>query len=113
MTNKHAKNLIINKYGCKCFMTGVVLTKPSDLSFHHILKKQHGGRATVENGANLIYEIHQWLHNNIESKNKEMFYLINECLKLYKKCLDLNKTELINEYEEEIMPLFREKIKRR
>lgn len=108
--NKRIKKILINKYGCFCMMTGISVQKDSDLSYHHIVKREYGGRTTIENGATLLIEIHQWLHNNIESKDKEMFYLINECLKLYKKCLDLNKTELINEYEEEIMPLFRKEL---
>ena len=91
-------------------LTGIKVQRDSDLSYHHIIKKEHGGRTNIENGATLLIEIHQWFHNNIESKNKERFYLINECLKLYKKCLDLNKTELIKEYEEEIMPLFRKEL---
>ena len=111
--NKKIKLKLINIYGCRCMLTGISVQKDSNLSYHHIIKKEHGGRTNIENGAALLIEIHQWLHNNIESKDKEMFCLINECLKLYKKCLDLNKTELIKEYEEEIMPLFRKELSKR
>lgn len=111
MTNKHAKRLLINKYGCRCMLTGIKVDK---LTYHHTtVKVEHGGKTSIQNGSNLSDEIHRWLHCAIEHKDKELYLLINECLQLYKECLDANNTELIEEYENEIMPLFREKIKRK
>lgn len=66
-------------------------------------KKEQGGKATVENGVNLERDIHSWLHS-FECHDIEMYYLINECLLLYKKCLDQNLEELVQDYETEIMP---------
>ena len=106
MKNSEAKGKLNIKYGARCLLTNVKLQKGS---YHHIIKKEFGGQATVENGANLVKEIHQWLHNEIETKNIEQYHLINECLMLYKKCLDTNNRELIEMYENECMPLFYEK----
>lgn len=106
MKNGEARNRLNIKYGARCLLTNVKLQKGS---YHHIWKKEWGGTATEENGANLVPDIHQWLHNVIEANDIELFYLINECLQLYKKCLDTNNQELIEQYEQECMPLFYEK----
>lgn len=46
------------------------------ITFHHIKKKEKGGKATVENGALLKGYNHRWLHSlPIEKQN-----IINECL---------------------------------
>lgn len=106
MTNSTVKNLLINKEGCKCLLTGYYVDK-SQLTYHHIEKKEWGGKATVENGANLIGQIHSWLHCAIEYNDKELFILINECLLLYKQCMEQDKTELVEMFENECQPLFR------
>lgn len=109
MTNSQAKNILINKEGCKCLLTGYAVQR-EQLTFHHIEKKEWGGKATPENGANLIGSIHNWLHCAIEHNDKELFYLINECLLLYKECIDKDLTDLIRQFEEECQPLFKEKV---
>lgn len=105
--NGYAKEQLKILYGCKCMLTGIKEKKK--LTFHHIIKAEHGGPATANNGANLIGEIHSWLHCSIENNDPELFALINECLQLYKICLDLNEQRLIEHYEQECMPLFHEK----
>jgi hypothetical protein len=92
-------------YGCRCLLTNV---KSNRLDYHHIDKKEYGGKVTVDNGVNLIKEIHEWLHR-LENTDIELFYLINECLKLYKQCLDRDEKALIEQYETECIPLFYEK----
>lgn len=82
--------------------------KQGNLTFHHIKKKADGGPDTVDNGALLISDIHEWLHNNIECKNIELFRLINDCLKLYKQCIIEERQELIDQFTNEVMPLCRE-----
>lgn len=94
-------------YGCRCLLTGI---EDEKLTRHHIIKKEYGGEDSVENLALLCGKIHQWLHS-LEKSDKELFYLINECLKLYKYCIDNDCYDLINEYETEIMPLMLKKIK--
>lgn len=110
MENLEAKIQISILYGCRCMLTGL---KTKNLTYHHILKKEYGGKATVKNGADIITEIHQWLHNNIELNDRELFELINECLDLYKQCVDYGELELILQWEDECMPLFREKVERK
>ena len=111
MSNKEAKLQIRLKYGSYCFMTGYKLNK--DATYHHIVKKQHGGLPNAENGAILSSAIHNHLHSVIEHENKQQFALINECLNLYKKCMDKNEENLIEQYEGEIMPFFRQMIKKK
>ena len=94
-------------YGCRCLLTGIQQDK---LTRHHIIKKEYGGEDTVDNLALLYGKIHQWLHS-LEKSDKELFYLINECLKLYKYCMDNDYYDLMNQYETEIMPLMLQKIK--
>ena len=107
MKNGEAKEQLIVLYGCRCMLTNI--KGKQGLTYHHLLKKVNGGKATVENGANLQHLIHQWLHNEIETNDIQLFHLINECLQLYKKCIDEQQTELIEQYENEIMPLFYKK----
>jgi hypothetical protein len=109
MSNKGAKETLKTLYGCRCMLTGV---KAKRLQYHHIYKKEYGGRATVENGANVINEIHRFTHEQ-ERIDKELFYLINDCLLCYKECIDRGLTELVEEYECEVMPEYRRVLARR
>lgn len=76
-SNKSAKNKLIELYGEECFIEKLHLRpngykekykskgqykRMKQLTFHHIVKKEHGGRATVENGALLSAENHSWFH---------------------------------------------------
>lgn len=103
MSNSYAKDLLKIRYGNYCMMTGVKL---KGLQYHHIEKQEHGGEATLQNGALLEDKIHHWLHSSVELNDIKLFYLINECLLLYKKCIDIDNIDLINEYEQQCMPLF-------
>ena len=106
--NKSAKESLNILYGSRCMLTGI---KQKRLTYHHCqAKKEQGGKATVENGVNLIGDIHSWLHCDIECHDIEMYYLINECLLLYKKCLDQGLEELVQDYEQEIMPMYRKQL---
>lgn len=48
-----------------------------DLTFHHIVKRENGGKREIENGALLIPVAHQYLHL-IEYKDKETYNAINK-----------------------------------
>lgn len=103
-SNKAAKKLLELQYGKKCFLTGYYSKK---LTYHHTAQKRaNGGKATVENGSNILPLLHQWLHNNIEQEDKNLYWLINECIILYKMSIDLEKEDLQKEYEEEVMPIY-------
>lgn len=107
MKNSQAKNILVNQEGCRCLLTGYKVQR-EQLTFHHLLKKEYGGQAAPENGANLLPKIHEWLHNAIEHNDRELFELINDCLLCYKQALRTNNTELIEQFENECQSLFRE-----
>ena len=106
--NRSSKERLAIMYGYRCMLTNV---KTKQLTFHHLSKREWGGQATVENGVNLAKEPHQWLHL-VETQDFETFMDLNECLALYKKCIDMGMTELIQDYETDIVPKVRERIKK-
>ncbi|MBR4260682.1 MAG: HNH endonuclease [Clostridia bacterium] len=52
----------------------------SDVTFHHIIKREDGGRRDIENGALLMPVAHQYLHL-IEYKDIETYNAINRIFK--------------------------------
>ena len=93
--NQRAREELEILYGAKCMLTGW----SERLSYHHlIIKACDGGQSTVENGALLNREVHTFLHSE-ENRNKQLYNELNECLILYKLCLELNETECLNEWE--------------
>lgn len=93
--NKKAKEALIRLYGAECFIEKLHLrqdTEPrkytgkaqykrmKELSYHHILEKKNGGKATIENGALLSVENHAWFNKQSRAKQKEM----NEKFQQYK-----------------------------
>lgn len=109
MKNREAKIALIKVYGSRCLLTGT-LALSRDLTYHHITKKEHGGPATVENGAQVLPSPHEWLHNELENLHPELFELVNECLQLYKLAMDQHNQPLIDEYENEVMPAVKERV---
>lgn len=61
-----------------CFM-GYKLDK--NATFHHIVKKEHGGKEEIDNGAVLNPFAHQYLHI-IECKDIRTYESINKILKV-------------------------------
>lgn len=55
----------------------------SDMTFHHILKREHGGKEVVENGALLmpVASAHQYLHL-IECKENDTYVALNKLFKM-------------------------------
>ena len=101
MSNSNAparKNLEV-LYGCRDMLTGI----KGQMTFHHLFKKADGGRSTIKNGALLIKQTHAWL-TNMEYEDIELYNLVNECLDLYKQCIDYGNIDLIKQYENEVMP---------
>ena len=97
--NKTKRNLLIHKYGNKCFIEELGLRteaeirsdlkrykskkqrrKMNKLTYHHIIAKCKGGETTEENGALLRYINHIWLHSLPAVQQKE----INQLLLQYK-----------------------------
>lgn len=67
MSNKSAKNELIKLYGAECFIDKLHLRptnqkykgksqkkKMKQLTYHHILEKRNGGKATVENRSVIV-----------------------------------------------------------
>lgn len=92
-SNKSAKNKLIELYGEECFIEKLHLRKGGykekytgkaqrekmkQLTYHHIVKKEQGGRATVENGALLSAENHSWFHKQTPTKQAELNRIFQE-----------------------------------
>lgn len=132
MSNKSAKEKLIKLFGAECFIDKLHLRKDTErhytskgqmkrmkqLTYHHIKEKRNGGKATVENGAILSVENHEWFNEQSEEDQK----LMNKAFQEYKKCklefvddLDLDikvVTAIIDIPEEKKQKYNRAKVKR-
>lgn len=111
-SNKSAKEQLIRLYGPYCFIEKLHLRKDKNrhytskgqmkrmkqLTYHHILERRNGGKATVENGALLSAENHQWFNQQSETKQAEM----NRKFQEYKASFEECRLELIDASMEEI-----------
>lgn len=94
-SNRAARIKLEHKYGKKCMIEALGIryipkserrkikgyNKYQDqLTFHHILEKSKGGKATEENGAVIKGYNHSWLHTLPESEKQQ----INQALQEYK-----------------------------
>jgi hypothetical protein len=92
-SNKRAKQKLIELYGEECFIDKLHLRpggykgeykgkgqykKMKQLTYHHIQKKEHGGRATVENGALLSAENHAWFNKQSPAVQEELNRIFQE-----------------------------------
>jgi hypothetical protein len=91
-SNKKVKEELIRRYGNKCFIERLKLRdtrglkykgcgqykRMKQLTYHHIRMKKNGGRATIENGALLSAENHQWFHKQSMAKQSTMNYMFQE-----------------------------------
>lgn len=99
MSNKRAKERLIQLYGAECFIEKLQLRKDTEprqytskgqrkrmkqLTYHHIREKQYGGKATVENGAILSEENHIWFNEQSKEAQKKM----NELFQRYKNSVE-------------------------
>lgn len=97
MTNRQAKLKLIELYGAECFIEKLHLRedtklrkyagkaqmkKMRQLTYHHIQERRNGGKATVENGAILSEENHQWFNKQTPEKQAEL----NRKFQEYKQC---------------------------
>ena len=87
-----------------CFM-GYTLDKTA--SFHHIVKREKGGKEEISNGAVLNKTAHEYLHI-IEYKDIETYIAINKILKIINEQRDKPTIEqlqiiskLLSMFEEE------------
>lgn len=106
MSNKKAKEKLIELYGAECFIEKLHLrvdTEPrkytskgqykrmKQLTYHHIKEKRNGGKATVENGALLSEENHMWFNKQSKQEQKQM----NELFQQYKQSIEC-KVEFVD-----------------
>lgn len=110
-SNKSAREELERLYGKECFIEKLHL-RPNDkprkytskgqlkrmkqLTYHHILERVRGGKATVENGAILSAENHIWFHQQSEQAQGYMNAVFqeykrqaNECRVVFVEDLDL------------------------
>ncbi len=106
MSNKRAKERLIQLYGAECFIEKLHLRKDTEprkytskgqrkrmkqLTYHHIKERRYGGKATVENGALLSEENHIWFNEQSKEAQKKM----NELFQQYKASVEC-KVEFID-----------------
>ena len=109
MSNKRAKERLIQLYGAECFIEKLHLRKDTEprrysskgqykrmkqLTYHHIKERQYGGKATVENGALLSAENHIWFNEQSKESQKQM----NELFQKYKASVGC-KVEFVEELD--------------
>lgn len=103
-SNKKAKEEMIRLYGAECFIDRLHLRPESSkvytgkqadymrkhqqqlkrLTYHHIVERCKGGKATVENGAILSEENHRWFNQQSKENQAKM----NEAFQELKRKLD-------------------------
>ena len=78
---KSITNLMINEWKMKniCWM-GYKVSKDNPYTFHHLKKREHGGKEEIKNGAILTDVAHRLL-NIVESRDIELYEYINNVLK--------------------------------
>ena len=109
MSNKKAKERLIQLYGAECFIEKLHLRvdkeprrytskgqykRMKQLTYHHIRERQHGGKATIENGALLSAENHAWFNKQSEEAQRQM----NEMFQQYKASVEC-KVEFVDELD--------------
>lgn len=96
--NTKVKRKLIALYGAECFIDKLHLRPPEDkprkytskgqlklmksLTYHHMKEKSKGGPTTVENGAILSVENHEWFNKQPPEVQVEL----NKRFKEYKEC---------------------------
>lgn len=108
MSNTEAKEELVNIFGPVCFLKAIsnIMGKENlieglkkegaeikddffegiedeeiTLTYHHIIKEEDGGKATIENGALLSKKNHEWLNK----QPRKTQILINKCLQIFKR----------------------------
>ena len=109
MSNKKAKERLIQLYGAECFIEKLHLRKDTEprkytskgqrkrmkqLTYHHIKERRYGGKATIENGALLSEENHIWFNEQSKEAQKQM----NELFQQYKASVEC-KVEFVDELD--------------
>ena len=108
-SNKKARKQLEKLYGKECFIEKLHLRidkqrkytskgqmkKMKQLTYHHILERRNGGKATVENGALLSKENHIWFHQQSEVKQEYLNAIFQE----YKRQSDACKVVFVEDLD--------------
>lgn len=73
------------------------IIKINDITFHHIIEKRNGGKKTIDNGAILIRQSHEYL-NFLDNYYHKIYNELNNMF----KCLNMTSKPPTNEYYNEI-----------
>ena len=117
-SNKGAKEKLIKLYGEECFIEKLHLRQDKgrrytskgqmkrmkQLTYHHILEKSKGGKATVENGALLSAENHEWFNQQSKEEQRRM----NDMFQQYKLGIVEFTTEKVKKAVEISLPVIEE-----
>ena len=60
------------------------VTRQNPVTFHHIVKRENGGKFDLDNGALLTMTGHQYLHI-IECKEIKIYYMLNKMFEIINK----------------------------
>ena len=78
---KQITKLMVNMYNLKGIdFAGYKVSKDNPYTYHHLIKRCHGGKETIENGAILTKNAHEYLHI-VETRALELYVYINNVLK--------------------------------
>lgn len=78
---KQITNLMVNMYNLKKIdFMGYKVSKDNPYTYHHLIKRCYGGKETIENGAVLTKNSHEYLHI-VETRDLELYNCINNVLK--------------------------------
>ena len=85
--NSKARKALKRIYGDGCFVerAGIrtikgVKKNARMITYHHLKHKSEGGKATIENGANVALENHEWLHSLPRDEEEK----VNEAVRQWK-----------------------------
>lgn len=73
------KELLFDKYGCRCEVCGRKFNKDK-LTGHHIIMRCKGGKVTEDNILIACYNCHFGIINHIEYDSNEYWELMNKSL---------------------------------
>lgn len=109
-SNRSIRKQLEKLYGKECFIEKLHLRKydkqtkykskgqlkrMKQLTYHHILERSKGGKATIENGALLSEENHIWFHQQSKGRQKQ----INQIFQDYKHLVDECKVVFVDDIE--------------
>ena len=78
---KQITKLMVNMYNLKGIdFAGYKVSKDNPYTYHHLIKRCNFGKKTIENGAILTKNAHEYLHI-VETRTLELYVYINNVLK--------------------------------